>query len=253
MGIRDLLAGEVPRVADHEPTLPDCLGAFILSGQQRWKKLTENLPADSPARFPHGFYEAGLAIDGAFDIPPLSEFRGLLERSLRNHSGWPPFVIIDRPPYRPRPVDGAIETWMGPEEDGSVGVSSRSDFWRIAPEGFFYTRRGFDEDGRLKSLKSGTAFSLRTPIWRVGEIILQAYYVAVALEVLEANLIGRFRWKGIAGRDLVSLGDRHLSIPTDFAVRTAHQDEYEGEATMAVSSVPTALPEIVFQILTSLF
>jgi hypothetical protein len=35
--------------------------------------------------------------------------------------------------------------------------------------------------------------------------------------------------------------------------RTAHQDEYGREAIMAVSSVPTALPEIVLSILTPLY
>lgn len=252
-GIRDLLAGEVPRVAGHGTTVPDRLEAFIRSGQQRWNHLTKDLPSGSPPRFPHGFYEAGLAIDGAFDVPSLLKFRELLQNSLRNHSGWPPFVIVDRPPYEPRPVEDAIETWIGPEEDGSTEVPSSSDFWRIAPAGLFYTRRGFDEDGRLKRLEPGTALSLTTPIWRIGEIILQTYYVAVALEVEEANLISRFRWKGIARRNLVSLGDRHLSIGYSSIAQPAHQDEYEGAATMAVASVPTSLPEIVHEILAPLY
>jgi hypothetical protein len=97
-------------------------------------------------------------------------------------------------------------------------------------------------------VKPGTAFNLTTPTWRVGEIVLQAHYVAVALGAENANLIGRFGWKGISGRQLVSIEDRHLSMP-----RTAHQDAYETEVTMGVATIPTALPEIVFSLLSPLF
>jgi Putative DNA-binding domain len=248
MAIRDVLAGEVPRVAAREPTLPDRLGAFVSSAQNRWAELTKGLGADAPPRFPHGFYESGLAIDGLFEVPSLPDLRVLLQRALRNHSGWPPFLIIDRPPYKPRIVDGAIETWMGPDADGSMSVPSHCDFWRIAPEGLFYTRRGFDEDGRLKSVEPGTAFALTTPIWRIGEIVLQTHYVAVALGAEEANLVARFRWKGISGRQLISIDDRRLSM-----ARTAHPDLYEAEVTMSTATIPTALPEIVFSVLRPLY
>jgi hypothetical protein len=246
--IRDLLAGEAPRVSAREPASQDRLRDFVGASQQRWQELTKDLPAGSAPRFPHGSYEAAFAIDGTFDVPSLGEFRNLLQQALRNHSGWPPFVIIDRPPYKPRPVDGAIETWMGPDEDGSVGVASHCDFWRITPNGLFYTRRGFDEDGRLKDVEPGTSFSLTTQIWRIGEAILQAFYVAIALGSEDVNLNAYFCWNGISGRKLISIEGYYFSI-----VHISHQNQHMVETTIKISTIPTALPEIVFGILDPLY
>ena len=86
---------------------------------------------EDPPRFPHGFYEAAFYIDGAFDKLAPKAFRDLLFRALKNHSGWPPFVFLDRPPYSPRPVDDAIEAWLGANVDGSYAPPSHSDYWRI--------------------------------------------------------------------------------------------------------------------------
>jgi hypothetical protein len=245
---RDLLAGEAPRLAAREPDLRERLQGFIGSSQQRWRELTNKLPTTATPRFPHGFYEVAFAIDDGFDVLSLGDFRNLLKRSLRNHSGWPPFVIIDRPPYSPRPMDDTIETWMGPEEDGSTEVPSRCDFWRIAPEGLFYTRRGFNEDGSIEKVQPGTAFSLTTAIWRVGEAILQAYYVATALGAADGKLIGYFCWNGISGRKLMSIDDRYLSYE-----RTAYQNHYATEANIEIPTIPTSLPEIVFTIVSPLY
>jgi len=62
-----------------------------------------------------------MAIDGDFDRQPLSDLRETIRRAVRNHSGWPPFVNLSRAPYTPKPVDGAIECWVGPDNDGSSG------------------------------------------------------------------------------------------------------------------------------------
>jgi hypothetical protein len=249
-GIRDLLAGEIPRGIPSEPAVSERLQAFIAKCQERWAQLTASLPPELTPRFPHGFYEAGFAIDAVANVPSLAEFRRLLSQSLRNHSGWPPFVIIDRDPYRPRSVDGAIETWMGPERDGSTEAPAHHDFWRITPDGLFYTRRGLNEDGRYKGIEPGTTFDITTPTWRIGEIVTEVYYVAMALGASEANLIGHFRWHGLSGRRLVSVGNHRLLSPV---TRTAHQNDYEAEVTVPVSSIPSALPEVVLKILVPLY
>jgi hypothetical protein len=205
LGIRDLLAGQIPSVASRDPSTKERLDAFIQEAQQRLAELTRNIPQESPARFPHGFYECGFAIDGDFAYPSLSELRDVLRRSLRNHSGWPPFVLIDREPYLPRPVQGAVESWLGREDlDGSTEVPSRCDFWRIRPNGLFFTRRGFDEDGRIRSVEPGQYFHYTAPIWRIAEAMLQAYYVSMELGASDANLLGHFRWHGLSGRRLAT-------------------------------------------------
>jgi len=251
LGIRDLLAGEIPSVASRDPSTKERLEAFIQEGQQRFAELTKDVAQNSPARFPHGYYEYSFAIDGEFHAPTLSEMRDVIRRSLRNHSGWPPFVVIDREPYLPGPVQGAVESWLGREDlDGSREVPSRCDFWRIAPYGLLYTRRGFDEDGRIREAEPGQYFSYTVPIWRTAEAILQAHYVAMELGAPDANLLSRFHWHGLSGRRLATFSARYpLGIK-----HTARQNDFKLEApAINVGRVPDALPEIVFEILRPLY
>lgn len=248
-GIRDILTGTVPVATASATSSKSELTQFTEAGRKRWKELVAPLPANAAPRFPLGYYEAALSIQGPFDKLKPNEFRDLLQRALKNHSGWPPFVIIDRVPYSPRLVDGAIETWMGPEPDGSMGPPSHCDFWRIAPTGQFYTRRGYSEDDRYKGTVPGKNFNITTPIWRIGEVVLQAAYVAKALRSEKANLIAEFRWTGLKGRELISMDDPSaLSIP-----RHCHQNAFETAQAMSVDAIPDALPEIIFEILEPLY
>jgi hypothetical protein len=246
-GIRDLLAGAVPTVAGAVPKKDD-LTEFIDAGRKRWQDLIDPLPNDAPARFNMGHYEAGMAIEGDFEELPPREFREVLARALRNHSGWPPFLFVDRPPHGPSLVHGAIESWLGVNEDGSYPPPSHADFWRVSPKGLFFTKRGFLEDDRRKSQEPGSLFNITTPIWRVGEIILQGVYVARALGVEAANLNADFMWTGLKGRKLVALDGPSLSLP-----RFSHQDTFQCRQTVSIAAVPSALPEVVFSILDPLY
>ncbi len=98
------------------------------------------LPEGVPPRLVHGHYDLGFAIDGNFDRRSLAELRDLIQTSVRSHSGWPPFLTLDRPPFSPKPADGAVECWIGPETDGSYDRPSHHDFWRVSPEGLLFTR-----------------------------------------------------------------------------------------------------------------
>jgi hypothetical protein len=248
-GIRDLLAGAVPTSPTAMTTPADRAAEFRKAAQSRWQKLVSALPPTAAPRFPHGYYEATLSIQGDFDQPSLADFRKVLRFALKNHSGWPPFVAIDRDPFGPRPVDGAIEAWFGLNPDGSVAPPSHSDFWRISPEGLFYTRRGYSEDDRYKGMLPGKNFDLRTTIRRIGEVIVQAGYVATALKAEGANLVSEFHWTGIEGRTLMSLED-----PSAFSLtRVCHQAEFSNGGIIAVAAVPDALPEVVFNILKPLY
>jgi len=50
--IRDLLAGEAPRVSAREPALQDRLLNFVGASQQRWQELTKDLPAGAAPSLP---------------------------------------------------------------------------------------------------------------------------------------------------------------------------------------------------------
>jgi hypothetical protein len=250
-GIRDILSGQSLSSVSNAPTVASRLDAFVADAQSRWERLTSGLPTDSSPRFPNGFYEAGLIITPLNSSVGLAEFRATLRTSLKNHSGWPPFAILDREVYRPRPVDGAIEAWFGPDENGDFDAPAHSDYWRASPEGMFYTRRGYNEDRGFREIAPGTTFDITTPSWRLGEVLLQVHYAAIALRATESELTIWARWTGLSGRQLVSIGNpnRKLSPVTYRAL----QSTYEVQRSIKTSQVFDNLPEIVFETLQPLY
>jgi hypothetical protein len=184
----------------------------------RWEARVRRLPADAPPRFPDGHLDVGIAIEGAFKVQNLRDLRQTIQAAVRNHSGWPPFLTVNRAPFAPVPIDGAVEFWRGPDTDGSYDIPIHHDFWRISPRGLLFTRMGFREDGGFQGLESGKYFDITSPTWRLGEAILEEAYVARALDAVDTNLICHCGWRGLSGRLL-----------------------------------PQALPELVFAILAPLY
>jgi hypothetical protein len=143
-----------------------------------------------------------------------------------------------------------IECWIGPDSDGSYDSPAHHDFWRVSPDGLLFTRRGYSEDGGRDGVKPGTSLDITTPTWRIGEAILEGYYIAQALKAMNANLIIDTSWTELAGRALVSHGNRNRTM---FNTCKASQDRYDGRATVPVDSLPDALPEVVFSLLSPLY
>jgi hypothetical protein len=154
--MRSIMAGVIPTAGPVTPTRLDQLLAFENEADARWQARISTLPPNTPPRLIHGYYDVGFAIDGDFERKTLSELRAIVGSSVRNHSGWPPFLTIERRPLNPQPVDGAVECWIGPDTDGSYSKPSNHDFWRISPDGLLFTRRGYPEES-FKNIKPGTA------------------------------------------------------------------------------------------------
>ncbi|WP_334384208.1 AlbA family DNA-binding domain-containing protein [Bradyrhizobium sp. AZCC 1577] len=248
--MRSIMAGVIPNAGPATPTRLDQLKDFEAKAIARWEALVASLPSGVPPTLPNGHYDLSIAIDGDFDRQSLSNLYDTIRLAVRNHSGWPPFVNLSRAPFRPKPADGAIECWVGPDDDGSFDKPAHHDFWRISPEGLLFTRRGYPEDGGWKGVKPGTSLDITTPTWRLGEAILEAFYIAQALHGTNANLILSAKWTKLAGRVLVSHGNSRRIMFDGY--RTG-QDHYEATATVGVASLPDALPEVVFSMLAPLY
>jgi hypothetical protein len=248
--MRSIMAGVIPNAAAPTPTRLDQLKEFEASAIARWERLTGQIPQGLPPTLPNGYYDLAIAIDGEFDHQSLPDFRNTIQLAVRDHSGWPPFVNLSRAPYRPAPIDGVIECWIGLDSDGSHDVPPHHDFWRISPDGLLFTRRGYPEDGRWNNTKPGTSFDITTPTWRIGEAILEAFYIAQALKAVDADLVLRASWHKLAGRVLVSHGNPRRSL---HSTSQAHQDSYDATATVPVGSLPDALPEVIFAMLAPLY
>ncbi|OHB36004.1 MAG: hypothetical protein A2882_08405 [Phenylobacterium sp. RIFCSPHIGHO2_01_FULL_70_10] len=249
--MRSIMAGTVPVAVAVEPTRHQQLIEFEAAAIERWASLNSPLPKDAPTRLIHGFYDVGIAIDGQFDVQNLATLRSTISNAVRNHSGWPPFLTLNRRPFAPKPVDGAVEFWLGPDLDGSYESPARHDFWRISPDGLLFTRRGLPEDGNVYDIPPGRSFDITAPTLRIGEAILEAFYIATALRTHDANLICHCRWSGLRNRVLVSKGNPDRLLFDD--ERRCAQSDYEATQTVAVSALPGALPEVVFAILAPLY
>jgi hypothetical protein len=195
----------------------------------------------------------GFAIDGPFKVETLSELRQAIATAVRNHSGWPPFLTLNRVPFAPKPIDGAVEFWRGPDSDGSYEEPAHHDFWRISPDGLLFTRRGYQEDGgyaRDMGLSPGNFFDINAPTRRLGEAILEAFYIAQALEAVDANLICHARWRGLSGRALTTMGNPNRILTGQYR---AEQGGYEASQTVALGALTHALPELVYTMLAPLY
>jgi hypothetical protein len=248
--MRSIMAGVVPTVPEKVSSRLEELLEFEDAAIGRWEKRVAKLPADVAPRFPNGWYDVGIAIDGAFNTQGLSELRETIAKEVRNHSGWPPFLTVNRAPFTPKPVDNAVEFWRGPDTDGSYDTPAHHDFWRISPKGLFFTRRGYQEDGGFEGMKAGAFFDITSPTRRLGEVIAEATYISKALNPVNANLICHCRWHGLSGRRLTSRGNPNRTLSGEYK---SEQDAYETTETVAVDALPAALPELVSKVVSPLY
>ncbi len=188
----------------------DALIEFSQKALRRWNQKIDPLDKDDPARFPHGRYELGFEILNPRSRPTLPELRNyMLEAGKVKHTGWGPFVSLQRASFAPQIIDDAIEAWLGPPDAERIGGRdpAHCDFWRASAEGRLVLFRGFDEDGPQSKVPPGTAIDVTLPVWRVGEAVL---YVNRLAESFGDNLsfVARCQYSGLQGRKLVSITGR---------------------------------------------
>lgn len=246
--MRTILAGTLPAVAP--PTRLDALTEFSSAAALRWEKRITKLPNDAPPRLPYGFYDFAAIIEGNVKRPTLGALREIISREIHNYSGWPPFLTLNRAPFAPAAVDGAVEFWRGPDTDGSFTKPAQHDFWRVSPDGLLFTRRGYQEDGGYKDRPPGTSLDITTPTLRIGEAILNACYIARAMTTGTTDITVRVHYSHLSGRELVSFGNPNRIL---FEGYKATQNNYEAIHTISLSALPQNLPEIVHALLSPLY
>lgn len=248
--VRSVLSG-IPSELRKAATRVDALREFEKHSIRRWEARVANLPSDAPPRFVHGYYEMGFAIDGEFRKPSLADLQKTIADAVRNHSGWPPFLTLNRQPFRPKPIENAVEFWRGPDSDGSFDAPAHHDFWRVSADGLLFTRRGYQEDGGLFEMEQGRFFDITTATWRLGEAVLEASYIAKAMEAVDANIICHCHWVGLESRTLISKGNPNRIMSG--AERTSGQPTYDIERTISLEALPLGLPELVHGMLSPLY
>ena len=199
--IRSIITGRI-EMQDSIPNVLDELQDYCIEAHDRWKELVSREPDDSPARFPHGYYEMAFSLVGATPVNSRTEVQNRLRVAQQTDlSGWPPFLAMQDPGWAPYPHEDFVEAWLGqPDHLGREFTDSyQCDFWRASLEGKLYTIRGYLEDGRGND--PGRLFDINLPIKRIGEGLLLANRFADTFEESH-QIVFRCRFTGLDGRCL---------------------------------------------------
>ncbi len=238
-----------------EPVAGGAQERFLRESFERWQMLVKDLPKDSPARFPDGFYRVDYSLEGDLKHVSLYELEGILSRATTNYTGWPVFMVMTREEFRPREVDGAIETWLRPGTliDRNFEDAAHCDYWRAVPTGRMFLMRGYQEDGQ-EGFEAGTVFDNTLPIWRLGEVLLHAENMAHLLAKDDPNTITirlRALYAGLRGRQLKSWANPLSGLFLEG--RPARSDEVLLEAEIPVLDLKQRLAQHLHPLVATLF
>ncbi len=235
-----------------QPGRTDSLQSFAHTARRRWEELTRGLADDHPSRQSFGHSEQSYAIDGVDQLPTLSALRQILSAAPKT-SGWTPFWVPTREAIKPIIRDGLVECWLGKHDvDRVFPDAAHSDFWQVARDGSAYLQRGYQEDG--VDFEPGTIFDLTLPIWRTGEVLLHAAWLARQLGAGSNDSI-RFlgRYTGLAGRELIAwakpllrlaLTERHRARSTSIDLGgVTNVDQIETNLATVVAGIVAPLYE----------
>jgi len=247
--IRSIVSGRVEAV-EASPNAGVELTQFSEAANERWRELSDPLSADSPSRFPNGYYEMGFALIGNEPVQSLGDLQSRLQTARRiKMTGWSPFLELRSEGLEPYPHNGMIEAWVGrPVEDRTlVAQPAHSDFWRANRDGALYTIRGYAEDG-LEQTPPGKVMDVTLPVWRVGEAAYYALRFAEQFEDTKAIAI-RVRFIGLSDRALTSITGRRMMM--DY--RISRTDEVLLETTASLAQLRDNMVEVIHGLLTPLY
>lgn len=247
--IRNLVYGIVPTPEEpaEKEKESEKIKRWVSESRKRWEDLVqEKLPAERPSRYQHGIWTFAYSIIGTLTVPNLSELESMLKKVVGRETGWPVWWVPDlsytiEPPY---PRNGTLECWL---KDAKPSDSAHSDFWRASPEGTMFLLRGHQEDCTPDKVSPGKYLWAETPIWDVGECLLHARRLSLALGDEEARITFTCTWEGLAGRTLRYWNaEKGRQTWFDQTKRTCQQPLVESSVlTISSKDIDPNLPEIV--------
>lgn len=259
---RDELASLMRRVlagleARPQPPDPDeRLDRWAHECFRRWSKVVENLPPDVGARFPCGHYSFAYEVVGGARNAALQDLPDVLRASVVRHSGWPPFWYPTRVGIAPYPSDGAVECWLGEDQEAALACdAAHADFWRITPDALAYLIRGYQEDGSDmeragRRVAPGTVFDVNLPVWRTGEALLHAARFSKKLVGHPATIRFVAHYTGLSDRTLVSHANTRRFVGREYVSR---EGSIRCAAEVESEAITANLPEIVHELLAPLY
>ena len=250
--IRDLMIGR-PSSGRNQTELSR-LDQWVSESEVIWQNRISELPPDSPARCPHGFFTFAYHVDDGNFFGGLADLREMLGDAPRL-TGWPPWWVPTRLEIEPYARDGALECWLGNDPSApqrGLHDAAHADFWRITPDGLAFLLRGYEEDGiqaQLAKIQPDTIMDPLLPIWRVGEALQHAAFLADRLGGNSISFVARYT--GLLGRRLVP-----WASPVEGAVwarGTCRDDAVSLSTNVGVDTLSANLAEVVHELLSPLY
>jgi hypothetical protein len=235
-------------ITDSATATQQRLTRWIDESLDRFATLTtERLADEQPSRYAPGTWLVAYTVEGAFEKPSLNRLMQILRDVQGHETGWPPWWIPSRQDWQPHPHEGTIQCWML-EDPVKERDAAFSDYWRASPHGLMFLLRGYQEDN-IQSASPGTILDFTIPLYRVGECLLHAERLALALAGDNPSVTIRFTWRGLRGRRLASITQRYPF----FHGGVAQQDVVTSEAQIPAARIGETLPEIVRTLTTPLY
>jgi len=150
--------------------------------------------------------------------------------------------MISRDPIRPAPIEETIECFFAYDQGSENAVPDLLDYWRVSIDGQAYTVRGLNEDSHPDLGQPGNGLDITTPTRRLADAITHASNLARQLGMQTGYIDLDLLWSGLAGRRLVSMGNRRRPLYNAYFTR---QPEYRRRFSVSVENVTDQLPDIV--------
>ena len=250
--IRDLLSGRPS--SERNQTEMSRLDRWVSESEGIWRNRISELPPNSPARCPHGFFAFAYYVDGGRFFGGLPDLLDVLGDAPRL-TGWPPWWVPTRQEIEPYARDGALECWLGGDPSApqrGLHDAAHADFWRIIPDGLAFLLRGYQEDGdqaEQARIQPGTCLDPMVPIWRVGEALRHAAYLAGRLGGHSVSFGARYT--GLRGRRLYPWAKPMQTAP--WARGTCRDDAVSLSTNVGVDTLSANLAEVVHELLSPLY
>ncbi len=247
--IRSIVLGRV-EVQNPSPNALSELKTYCNAARERWEELVAKEPKDSPARFPHGYYEMGFSLVGAQPADGLAEVKDRLSTAGRlKLTGWPTFLEMSTPEWTPYAYENFVEAWIGRpvHADSMEREPACCDFWRVSMDGKLYTIRGYFEDG-AKRISAGEILDVTLPVWRIAEGLLFASRFAETFDEVDEIAI-QCRFTGLNGRRLISITGKRFFPGGDIS----STDEVALTCQATPQQVRDNLAEILYPLLLPLY
>ncbi len=242
--LRAALSGESSRTA--APSLEETAAKWEGACIKRFNALVEQKQAQLP--YLRGYYTCSYVFgeSPSVDAAALLDALGAAERQ----TGWPVWIVFNREPIAPYPIDGEIECHVYEVEQSRE--PGYSDFWRAAADGKFFLLRGFQEDNSngKRKIAPGSALDRKFPMSCIGECLLHASRMAERLGVPGTAVNIRLMWVGLSGRRLSNLYDDWFD---GLGQSVSRQDLVSSQLTVDADRVRLQLADLVLELIKPLF